>query len=161
MLTNDDLAYIDVRPLRVAHRLVILIGWITVLMFTFFTILSLTTRQAAVVPIFLFFVGLGLLLLLIYGTTEWDSQYIRYRAIIGQYEIPWDIVTDIEMDPQGTNLVFKGRGRQLVIPGPFFWSGRDKHQALRLLHTQIQQRRIVVRETAWAAFKYSKKTKVH
>lgn len=160
MLTPEILTYIDIRPLRVTHRSARAIGWLMVVLFGFFLALAIANRQMASMPVFLFFIWLGLLLLCLYGTTEWNTQRICYRAGIGSYEIAWDAVNYIEIDPRAANLVFHGNGQRLVIPGPIFWSGAHKAVALELLSAQIQRHQIGMRKTVWAAYKRSKNTRV-
>ena len=160
MLAPDDLSYIDIRPLQVTHRSTRVIGWGCVVLFSWFLTLGIINHQTDGLLTFLFFIWLGILLLCLYGTTEWDTQRIGYRAAIGRYEMLWSDVKHVEIDPRGTNLVFYGDNQRLVIPGPLFWSGRQKINALKLLLVQVQRHQVEVRETAWAAYKRSKNTKV-
>lgn len=58
------------------------------------------------------------------------------------------------------SLVFHDNGQRLAIPRLFFWSGQQKVTAAKLLANQIHYHHIMVRETAWAAYKRSKNTRV-
>jgi hypothetical protein len=57
-------------------------------------------------------------------------------------------------------MVFHGDNQRLVIPGPLFWSGRQKAAVKALLQQQVGRYQIAVRETPWAAYKLPKNTKV-
>jgi hypothetical protein len=160
MLTSNDLAYIDVNPLRVTHRVVRAISWIVVVIFAYFSMLVIVTNQLSSLPIFLFFLGLGILLLFLYGSTEVDSERIRYHAAVGSYEMYWEAVVRIEVDPYRTSMVFHGDHQRLVIPGTLFWSGLQKAAAKALLQQQIERYQITAREMPWAAYKLPKNTRV-
>jgi hypothetical protein len=159
MLTND-LAYVDIKPLRVTHPIVRGLYWIVVVLFAYLSMLAIVTHQLSSLPGFVFFLGLGILLLFLYGTTEWDTERIRYHAVAGSYDMCWNTVVRIEVDPYRTTMVFHGDNQRLVIPGPLFWSGRQKAAVKALLQQQVGRYQIAVRETPWAAYKLPKNTKV-
>ena len=160
MLTSNDLAYVDVKPLHVTHRVVRAISWIVVVVFAYFSMLTIVTNRLSTLPGFLFFLGLGILLLFLYGSTELDSERIRYHAVVGSYEMYWEAVVRIEVEPYRTSMVFHGDHQHLVIPGTLFWSGRQKAAALALFQQQIGRYQIAARETPWAAYKLPKNTRV-
>ena len=103
---------------------------------------------------------MGILLLLMYGRTEIDSQSIRHIAPLGLYQIAWDDITHIEFDRQGATMVFHGKNKRLVIPGAFLWSGKDKVALLERIDTEVGRRQLPVNEGMWAAYKLSKNTKI-
>jgi len=109
---------------------------------------------------FLIFVGLGFYLLMV-GTTEMDPHTITYTTRLGQYQIRWDEITQIEMDRGLQSLAFKGCNKRLAIPGPAYWSGKDRLQMFEFLGAQVERYRIATRFTVWSAFRRSKNTKVH
>ena len=121
---------------------------------------SSPAAQASVVILFLIFVLLGIYLLLSSGSVEMDEEGITYRTYLAQYRIVWSEVKHIEIDRQGSNIVFCGDNKRLAALGPMFWSGSDKKLMLRLLDTQVRKGGIEIRQTEKAPYRFSKNTKV-
>jgi hypothetical protein len=146
-------------PLTVSHWLACGIGVFGVTVFCFFTILMFYTKQLLPAFFFLVFTVACILLFLANGKTEMDAQTISHRSLMGWYTIAWDKVQHIEIEPSGSSIVFHGQGKQLVIPGKPFWSGKDKKSMVSFLNYQIAQRHINVTHNMWAAYAISKNTR--
>jgi hypothetical protein len=116
--------------------------------------------QGEVSPFFILVSGLGVVLLLLSGPVEMDSQVIRYSTPVGRYQIKWDEVQNIETDMQGGNLVFNGADKRVAVPGPGYWSGADKENMVKLLFAQMEQRQIQMATTQKAVSKWSKNAKI-
>ena len=154
--------------LFVKHTSVIVLGWICIIFFLFGALMSWRAGQGkmsvvghvSVVGLFLLFVFLGIYLLLSSGSLEMDDQGITCRSYLAQYRISWSEVKHIEIDRQGSNIVFCGENKQLAALGPMFWSGDDKLRMLRLLDAQVRKGGIEIRQTEKAHYRFSKNTKV-
>jgi len=96
----------------------------------------------------------------VYGTTEMDEKAITSRSLIEGYRIKWSEVKRIEMDNSEGGIVFKGDDKQLVIPGRFFWSGKDKKQTVSFFDAQVEQKHLEVKESFLAAYARSRNTRV-
>lgn len=109
------------------------------------------------------FLGLGggcLFLLLNWGLTEFGAAMIERYTLFGGWSIGWDEIRSIEFGPLDLVIVLVGADRQMVIPGPVFWGGAGKKEALTMLLAQMERRRILLRRTPWALLKVSRKTRV-
>ena len=67
--------------------------------------------------VLLLFVALGAYLLLFSGSLEINAETIVYRTTLARFEIRWDEVIRIELDKQGSNIVFWGNNKRLVGVG--------------------------------------------
>jgi hypothetical protein len=99
-------------------------------------------------------------LILASGSNEMNKDFIAYVTPISLYRIGWGEVTEVEIDPLGGSLVFRGRNKVLSALGPSYWSGKDKEQMLRLFSAQIGNRDIVVKETLKVIWPPNKNTKI-
>jgi Bacterial PH domain len=144
---------------RLTHPLFVGIGIATALFFSFCAIAAWYSGQGIVSPFFLLFVILGLYVWLNAGETEINDLHIRHRSAFGTHALRWDAVTAVEFDPQGQAVLFRGRNKQLVIPGVAAWPRAQRELALQLLDNQIQHRSLEVRDNLWAAYQWSKNTR--
>jgi hypothetical protein len=144
---------------RLTHPLFVGIGIITTLFFSFCAIASWLTGQGSVSPFFLIFVALGLYTWLNAGETQINDLHIRHRSHFGTHSLRWDEVTAVEFDPQGQAVLFRGKNKQLVVPGVAAWPRAQREAALQLLDNQIQRLSIEVRDNLWAAYQWSKNTR--
>jgi hypothetical protein len=146
--------------LSVNHPLVRGIGIVGIVVFLAFAGLSFYNHQQTEAACFLILAALSLIPFLVYGTTEMDEQAITSHSIIGNYRIRWNEVKHIELDNSEGGIVFKGDGKQLVIPGRFFWSGEDKKQMVELFDQQVKTRKLEIKESFLAAYAFSKNTRI-
>ena|SRR5215204_2717879 len=85
---------------------------------------------------------------------------IRYDLPLRRYQIKWNEVRSIEIDSQGSSVVFVGKNKRLAVNGPIFWTGKEKCDAARLIAIQIDRYEIEVRATEKAMFRLSRNTRV-
>jgi len=147
------------QAIRLPHRLFSSIGIIAVLFFTFCAIASWMSGQGNASPFFLIFVALGLYVWLTAGETELNYLQVRHITLLATHSIGWDEVVMIELDPQGQAIIFRGQNKHLVLPGIAAWPRNHRASALELMDEQIKRYNIEIRESAWAAYKWSKNTR--
>jgi hypothetical protein len=142
-------------PLRVGYgRGVKSFGWLGVVFFSFFALLSWQSGQIGSALCLMAFVLFNAIFLLL--TNQYlvmDLEGVSDLSILGHYRIRWDEVTHIQTDPAGTGLVFHGGRKRVVVSGPAYWSGPDKERMYQLLAAEIRTRNIEVRLDRWLAFK--------
>jgi hypothetical protein len=147
------------KNLRVGAMFVKVVGWVCGLLLLLFAVWAWLDGEGAVSLLFLFFVALCAYLILASGSTEMNKDFIAYVTPIGVYRIAWDEITEVDIDPLGGSLVFRGRDKVLSTLGPSCWSGKDKEQMLRFFSAQIGNRDIVVKETLKVIWPPNKNTK--
>lgn len=149
------------RPLIVKLTFVKVLAWIGIILFFFFAVLAWRAGEGEVSLLFMLFIALGGAYLLYFsGTIEMDAQTITCRTPLAQYQIKWNEVSHIEIDTQGSSVVFCGENKILIALGPMFWSGKDKMEMLRLVGAQVEKRGIETPQTGKQVFRVSKNTKV-
>ena len=136
------------------------IAWIGIGFFLFCTIGSWRAGAGKVVWVFVFFVGLGVFLLLLSGTLEMNSETIIYRTPLARHQIRWEEVTRVELDKIGSTMVFWGENKRLVALGPYYWQGPDRTDVFLLVAAQIDKLGLNVEQSERAMFRRSKNTKV-
>ena len=146
--------------LRVHNPIFPIIGIVCGLLFLAATVMSILSAAWNVVPVFGVFTVLCLYLCLGIGPIDADAEGIKYTTRLGKYAIRWDEVTVLELDTLEQTLVLRGSHKQLAIPGPAAWMGKDKQALRALIDRQIQQRHIAVKQSPWTNFKLSKNTRV-
>lgn len=80
--------------------------------------------------------ALDLVLLLMGGTTELTDDYIRTFTLLGSYELAWSEITNVSVISD--SLILFAPGKQLYVPSPKVWSGKDKHQACKFLIEKLE-----------------------
>ena len=110
--------------------------------------------------VFVFFIGLGVYILLFSGTLEMNSETIFYRTPLGRYQIRWDEVKSLELDRMGSVMVFWGENKRLVALGPYYWQGADRRDMTFLVAAQMDKLSIVLKQSERASFRLSKNTNV-
>ena len=146
--------------LVVTHTFYKVIGWVCVVFGVCCGVMAWRAGGRGLSLFFLLFVALGIYIVLNSGSTQMDSQYIRYYLPSGRHQIRWDEVRYIEIDKQGGNMVFVGENKRLAMNGPVSWSGKDKLEMLKLIRIQIEKYGIQVRQTEKAMLRLSRNTKV-
>lgn len=91
----------------------------------------------------LFFGSLGVWGILTIGKITMDHEAITYRTPVRHYQIKWDEITRIEADVYGA-MAFYGENKYLVVPGPGWWSGKDKAELQTFLSSTIELRQIKI-----------------
>lgn len=94
------------------------------------------------------------------GDIEVDSFSIRCYLPFWTYEMQWSEVQYMEIDSQGTCMVFAGENKRLAVNGPAYWSGNERHKAAALMAEQIDRYQIEVRYTEKAMLRLSKNTRI-
>lgn len=78
------------------------------------------------------------------GTIEVTESTIAYDTIWGRYEIKWE---EVEYIGRGrANLHFGNSHKELVLPNPGRWSGKNAETLFAYMDIQIEERKIPVRE---------------
>jgi len=121
---------------RVGTLSVYVISGLGIAFSLFCAVMAWTSGQVAAVPPFVAFIIFGFAFLLMGGTIELTDDYIRTFTPLGSYELAWSEITGYSVI-SGTLLLF-APGKQLYIPAPKEWSGRDKHQARMFLIKQLE-----------------------
>jgi hypothetical protein len=142
-------------PLRAGYsRGIKSFGWLGVVFFSFFALLSWQSGQVGSALCLMVFVLFNAIFLLL--TNQYllmDLEGVSDLSILGHFRIRWDEVTHIQTDPAGTGLVFHGRQKRVVVSGPAYWSGPDKERMYQLLAAEIRTRNIDVKLDRWLSFK--------
>jgi len=148
------------RALIIKHTYSKIVGWICTAFFIFCSVSAWRAGQRGASLVFLVFVALGSYILLSSGSMQVYSDSIRYYLPLRRYQIKWNEVRSIEIDSQGSSMVFVGENKRLAVNGPMFWTGKDKRDAARLIAIQIDRYEIEVRTTEKAMFRLSRNTRV-
>jgi hypothetical protein len=114
-------------PLRVEATRLKRVAWLGI---GFFGLCSIASWRDAF-PfwfMFLFFVGLGVFLLLVIGPLEMNDKFIRHTSpLTGCCQMNWDEIEIIEIAPkENGDMVLHGMGKHLAIPG--INSGQEKRK---------------------------------
>lgn len=155
-----SLATDETRCLTVTHTFYKVVGWVCVIFAVCCGVMAWRAGGRGLSLFFLLFVALGVYIILNSGSTQMDSQSIKYYLPLGKYQIKWDEVQYIEIDKQGGNMVAVGKNKRLAMNGPTSWSGKDKMEMRKLIGAQIEKYGIQVRQTEKAMFRSSRNTRV-
>src|SRR5215813_5386873 len=136
------IAQAENESLRVGAKFVKGLGWSCMLIFLLLAVWSWLDGEGKEALFLLIFVALGAYLILATGSAEMNKDSITYITPFGVYRIGWDEVTEIELDLNGGNLVFKGQNKRLALLRPHYWSGEDKELMWRLFLAQVETRDI-------------------
>ncbi len=147
-------------PLRISEWPAQVVGWIGLVFFAWLTLLLLVNDGGWAALVCLIFAALSLFLIVGYGSTEMDGEKVMHINWLGRYQIPWSEIRCVECDAGGNNIVFRGDNKQVVVPGRAFWVGKDKKAMAAFYMDQVRQRRIPLKQSFWATFKFSQGTKV-
>lgn len=137
---------------RVQMRSAQLLAAMIIGFFGFLTVIGwpqLTPLSAVALAAFML-VGLGLLALS--ATIELDRVGVRVRTPLGRWYIEWDEIQAASYDPNLWQIVLRGRGVQLVVPGPRYWTGAESLAAEAFLTEQLAARAIPLQEQVGAVF---------
>lgn len=145
--------------LTVGHWPARLIGVVGVIVGVLFSALAIATGAHCEAVFFLLFTAVSLLMALVAGRTSMDQWGIRLSSPLGTYALDWDEMIGAVIDSGGNSVVFKGEGKQLVLPGFAFWAGRDKAEMRRLIDDELKRRGIQI-SRGFAAFAVSRHCRI-
>ena len=148
------------RVLIIKHTPSKVVGWIGGAFFIFCGVMSWRAGARGASLLFFGFVALSGYLILSSGSMHINSDSIKYYLPLRSYKIRWNEVQYIEIDRQGSNIVFCGENKRLAMLGPAFWCGKDRIDTFRLVAAQIDKYDIEVRQTEKAMFRLSRNTRV-
>jgi hypothetical protein len=145
--------------LQVSHWLVQFLGLLLAIIFLPCPVIMINAGNYIYALVSVIFLGLGIFAFILYGKTEMNEETIIHKSLFGRFQMKWDEVQSIETDQTDDTIVFKGKGKQLAIPGTPFWFGKDKKRMKELYSKQIEQRQITVKYAQSAMFAISKGTR--
>lgn len=145
--------------LAVSHWPARLIGVIGVIVGMLFSALVIAIGARCEAVFFLLFTAASLLMALVSGRTSMDQWGIRLSSPLGIYALDWDEMIGVVIDSGGNSVVFKGEGKQLVLPGFAFWAGRDKAEMRRLIDDELKRRGIQI-SRGFATFAVSRHSRI-
>ena len=151
-LTNRLIELIDF-PLRSTHYPARVVGWIGLGLGSIMVLMSLYI-MVCFLPVYVFMVGLSLLILFSFGSLEIDPESITYSTWLGRYQIQWDEIRAIEQEPTGGWLLLHGNGKRLGIPGLSTWSGRKKEIMQLYFRTRLLEKDIVITKSFGVNFRF-------
>lgn len=118
-----------------------------------FLILMIAVKLWFGIALFGFFLLLSLVYLpLCWGFIDVNRERIRHSCGYGTFQIRWDDVTHVEIDPGESTLAFCGDGKRLPIPGSGGWTGPESREFETVIHGEIQARGLEIRERRRAAY---------
>ena len=121
---------------HVGTRLYSIIGWLVVLFSSFCGVMAWQSGQIQAVLIFIPMVLLGVVLLLSGGTVTVTSDAVCHRTAFGRFQLSWEEITSAAV--ASGILILEAPGKQLALPSPEVWPGKEKLQAEILLVQQLQ-----------------------
>ena len=149
--------------LRVNTLSYYLIGGLTAPLCLFFGVTSWLDggTQAPLLCVFMAVMTLmNLVLCLMGGTTELTDDCIRTFTPLGSYELAWAEIRGLVFEPYNFSLFLFAEGKQLYVPAPKAWSGKDKHRARMFLIEQLKLHQVpIVQEPRSLIF--SRSCKIH
>jgi len=126
---------------RVGTLIINIIGWLDIAFFSFCGIMAWHSGQFTAVPLFILPVLIGAALLLCGGTIEVTASHIRTITPFGSFQLAW--VEMMSVENISGSLLFIAAGKQLFVPDPGLWSGKEKRQAFALLVEQLQMHQLL------------------
>src|SRR5262249_30613134 len=110
--------------LRVNLTQIKVVGWLSVILFSPFTVLAVMFARGRVVW-FGIIPGIlsagGLYILISSGAIEVNSDCAMIITPLGRYAMRWDEVEMVETDSQGQAIVLRGGEKCLPVPTPDWW----------------------------------------
>ncbi len=130
----------------------------------FFLLLAAISGWQELWPGVLFFLAAAALSIYTFSflaPVTFDRETIHYTPWRRRYQIRWDEITEIEFDPQGGAIVFRGHGKQVVIPGFLTYSQTQNKAIGALLDNQKQKWDIQIKESWKASFRRQRNTRTN
>lgn len=144
----------------IKHTAYRVVGWVAGAFFIFCSAMAWRAGARGASLFFLGFVALGCYIILSSGSMQMDPDSIKYYLPWRSYQIKWNEVRYIEIDSQGSSMVFVGENKRLAVNGPIAWSGKDKIDMRKLIGKQMEKYDIKMRQTEKAMWRSSRNTKV-
>ena len=136
-----------------------IIGWVCVVFFLGCSIGAYFARQYGPITIFMFFVLMGVYMIVSAGSYTLNDESVTHTNVFGSFHILWQNVRQIEVGTQGT-LVLHGNDQRFILAPATFWSGRDKPEAFALLTKKIEDLDITPYPSNVADYKIHKNVRV-
>ena len=130
------------KPLKVNHWLMYFSCIFIVAFFLFIAIIGRNELDWYYQVFDIFMIGFGMLAFARIGSTEMNNELIFRNSILGKSKIMWDDVQRIINIKR--YFYFQVEKKLILIPGKFFWSGKEKKQMWALMKDQIESREIPV-----------------
>jgi hypothetical protein len=90
------------------------------------------------------FGGLGAILLSYsFSHIEATNDSIRQRVFFREYELRWDSISQVLIDPGTGALFLLGTECELVLPNPIGWHGTERDQLVDLINLQLANHNIL------------------
>ncbi len=129
----------------------------------FFLFLTVIAGREALWLGVLFFSLVALLFIYVLSflaPVTFNQETIQYTVWHRRFQIRWDEITEIEFDRQGNAIVFRGNGKQMVIPGFLMYSQTQSNALAVLLDNQVQKQQIQTKESWKAPYRRQKNTQI-
>jgi len=126
---------------RVGTLIFTSIGWLSIVFSVLIGILAWEDSKLSETMICVAIFSIGTALLLSGGIVEMTRAYIRTKTLLGSFQMNWDEMTSVEN--AAGSIVFIAPGKQLVMPDPGVWSGKETHQAFALLVEQLEAQKLL------------------
>jgi hypothetical protein len=149
---------IEQKHLRVSTWPIQLVGWSGAIMFSFFTVLSWSSKEFWPSLTFIVFTLLSFRFALLTGPVTGTFEALGVSTLLGRFQIPWQDIQRIEKG--SNNWVFFTDQKHMSIPAPSFWIGRDKHALAATIDSIIRDRNIDMKAKLRADLLFQKHTKV-
>ena len=99
------------------------------------------------------------------NTVEISPETIIQKKLFGSYGIGWDEIETIQYSLTGDwvtfeTMILQGGCKRLSIPGPRDWAGEQSADARRWFYSEVRERGLDIKESAKAAFKFSRNVRL-
>lgn len=136
-----------------------IIAWVCISFFLLCTIGTIYSGQPEVSPVFIFFILLGVLMLIMSGRAEISYNGFKVLIPLGEYYISWNEVEYIETG--AGNLILGGHKKRLCFPSFEFWNGKDKINAIEIFARVAEEKQLEIKETKRAILPIYRNTKIN
>ncbi len=126
-----------------------------------FVVFALSIRHVPVAT--LIFFGLAAMTALgaiMVSSVEIDGAGITRLTPLTRYHMRWEDVEQMELDADGHEVRFFGKGKQIVVTGPARWKKADRERIAAFLDWQSERRGIKQSRHKGSAIWFSKNTRV-
>jgi hypothetical protein len=138
-----------------------IVGWLSIVFFTFCSIASFMARQYSPIVAFGFFVALGIYTIVGAGKFVFSQEGVTHRTTFRTYRIHWKEVKGIEIGTADGTFVLHGENKRFVVAPPSAWSGPQRVNAYSFFATKLQDSGIIPYTSRVAAYKIHKNVRVY
>ncbi len=135
-------------------------GWLSLLLFGFFTWFSYSCCRGWPALFFFFFTGLGLYLILAAGSFDLDEQSLTHQSAFGRWRIGWNEIVSVEVGQVDGTIVLHGTDKRFILAPPGYWRGVDRKLVLDFVLAQLEARKVPMKTSRGAAYKIMRNTRV-